>query len=716
MGRHKRADRRASLLARALSRAGSVPDTAVNARGRGERLSASGQMTPTRDHILLVGDDETSRYAVNRVLSSAGYDVTAATSGEQAVALARAARPALVVADAPLPDVSAVGLCRALRADAATAGIPLVFLSADRAEPQDLVGAIECGADLYLVHPVDPHVLVAALRALLRSRKAEARLRRLVEANLFGVIEFDLEGGLLDANDEFLRIVGHSRDDLAAGKLRSAELTPPEWQELDRRASEELRTTGLFRPVEKEYWRRDGSRGPVLVAGAVVPGDPNRGIGIVLDIGERKRAERDREEALARAATTQRRMSFLLSVTSALIGDPKHVVNAMRRLAGLCAGEIADWCVVDRMGPEGPERLAIVAADAERQAAVTAIAAQPPSPGGAIARALAQGTPQFLEGLADPAELEPPRDAAHASALRTLGATAAAVFPFLAHGRVLGALTLVRAGRDAVIAPVELALGEEVAGRAAVALENARLHEDLARALRVREDTLAEVSHDLRNPLSSVTLAAVQLERAVERPELAELVRRRAATIRRAAGRMSALVNDLLDLARLDTGRLSLDVGKHAAADLLDDAVEAVSPAARGKAASIQASAAPGLVVPCDRERVHRVLANLLLNALRVTPQNGRVGVSARRVGDDAVFAVEDEGPGIPEGELRRVFDRYWRAPVADAGGIGLGLSIVKAIVERHGGKVWAASEPGRGSTFAFSLPLASASGTPHAS
>jgi signal transduction histidine kinase len=146
-------------------------------------------------------------------------------------------------------------------------------------------------------------------------------------------------------------------------------------------------------------------------------------------------------------------------------------------------------------------------------------------------------------------------------------------------------------------------------------------------------------------------------------------------------------------------------VGEHAALDLLEDAAEAVTSAAKARGVTVAASGAPGLLLRCDRERVHRVLANLLLNAIRASPRDGRVEVTVREAGGDAVFAVRDEGPGISDADLRRVFDRYFRARGAEAGGVGLGLSIVKAIVERHGGRVWVESAPGRGSTFAFALP-----------
>ncbi|WP_242340588.1 MULTISPECIES: ATP-binding protein [Anaeromyxobacter] len=669
----------------------------------------------SRAHILFVEDDEATRYAVNRILANAGFRVSVAATGAQARALARSARPELVLLDVQLPDAIGFDVCRDLKADPATAALPIVFLSARRADADDVVRGLEGGADLYLTHPVEPHVLVAALNALLRVRLAEARLRRFVDSSMFGVAEFDRRGGFLEGNDELLRILGLARaDDLAqvngvslAPGLRAeqGELTPSEWRALDAAAEEQLRSGGVVRPYEKEFWRKDGSRVPVLVGAAAVPGGGGH-VAFVLDLTERKRAEREREDALARAEAAQRRMSFLLSVTSALMVAPGEIATAMRRLAVLCAGEIGDWCIVDRVTQDGTKRLAVASAEPARLPDAAVVEARAPGGAGAIARALAAGAPQHLQPVDDPDALEPAQDAAHRQALLTLRVGAAAVFPIAHGGRVLGALTLVRSARGVELAPVELALGEEIADRAAIALENARLHDELARSLRAREQTLAEVSHDLRNPLSSIVLAAAQLERSADRPDLREVVSRRAASIRRAGDRMNRLVHDLLDLARAETGRLELDLGEHAARDLLDDALDGVAPAVRERELRVR-TVAEGVVVRCDRERVHRVLSNLLSNAAKVSPRKGTIELAARRRGDEALFTVTDEGPGIALEEQTLIFERYWRGRESGAHGVGLGLSIVKTLVERHGGKVWVESEPGDGARFSFTLPVA---------
>ncbi|HET7825834.1 MAG TPA: ATP-binding protein [Anaeromyxobacter sp.] len=664
-------------------------------------------MTSEQAHVLFVEDNEATRYAVNRVLANAGYRVTAASEGDRGLALALADRPDLVLLDVRLPGASGFEICRELKRDESTRGIPVVFLSASHVSAQDKVAGLEGGADMYLTHPVEPHVLVASLGALMRVRRAEAKYRRLAGSNVVGVAEFDLDGRILDANDEYLRITGRTRADVAEGRLRWSEVIAPDLHAVTAAGADELRRTGAMAAHELEFLRPDGTRVPVIRAAASV-GRGERGISVVLDISERRRAEREREEALARAEAAQARLGFLLSVSNALMAAQDDPDDALRRVAALCTGMICDACIVDRIPEPGTvTRAAVAAAPPDRRDAAAILAARPPRLSeGAIGRALASGDVQRLRDVRDAALLQPGLDAEGRRALDALGTGAIAVHPLISHGRILGGLTLVRRGNDADLSPIDAALGEEVALRAAMALDAVRLRDELTRAVRAREDALAEVSHELRNPLSSVLLASLQLERAVERPDLPDLVKRRAATVRRSGERMNRLVNDLLDLARIESGHLTLDAGRHDVAQLLLDAVEAAHAQAGEHGAKLEVSAPPGLQLECDRDRIHRVLVNLLSNAAKASPRGGRVVASARADGQDVVFTVSDEGPGIPA-ELRdHLFERFWRGRQPGEG-VGLGLSIAKALVESHGGAIWTAEAPGGGAVFAFRLPAA---------
>ncbi|MFL5270764.1 MAG: response regulator, partial [Anaeromyxobacteraceae bacterium] len=537
-------------------------------------------MISEQAHVLFVEDNEATRYAVNRVLAGAGYRVTAASEGDRGLALARADRPDLVLLDVKLPDTTGFEICRSLKRDEATRGIPVVFLSASHVSAQDKVAGLEGGADLYLTHPVEPHVLVAALGALMRVRRAEAKYRRLAGSNVVGVAEFDGEGRISDANEEYLRITGQFRKDLVLEQLDWHAFVPPELYERGARMIDEFRRTGAVPAQEMEFARPDGTRVPVIVAAASV-GRGDRGIAVCVDISERRRAEREREEALARAEAAQGRLGFLLSVSNALMTAQAQEgpEDALRRVAALCTVIVCDVCVIDRIPAPGVvARAAVAVGDPAVQPAAEVLAAQAPRVSeGAIGRALATGEIQRFKGSRDLGALQPALDDEGRRALESLEVTAATVHPLLSHGRILGALTLARRGRGAQFAPFDAALGEEVALRVAIALDAVRLRDELARSVRAREDALAEVSHELRNPLSSVLLASLQLERAVERPDLPDLVKRRAATVRRSGERMNRLVNDLLDLARIESGHFILALQRQDVAQLLADAMESAA-------------------------------------------------------------------------------------------------------------------------------------------
>lgn len=249
-----------------------------------------------------------------------------------------------------------------------------------------------------------------------------------------------------------------------------------------------------------------------------------------------------------------------------------------------------------------------------------------------------------------------------------------------------------------------------MATRATAMLEQHRLRElaerraaDAQRATDARDEMLAIVSHDLRNPLSAILAAASLLGRAGASDD----VRRKSAIIERAAHRMSLLLEDLLDVSRIDAGALTLERAPIDAAAVVQEAIEQQRGLAEERAQTLVAEVADGLPrVSGDRERVLRVFANLLSNAIKFTPRAGRIVVRAARDGAAVRFAVEDSGPGVAPEQLPHLFDRYWQGRADTRQGAGLGLAIVKGIVETHGGRAWAESRPGAGSTFFFTLPL----------
>lgn len=228
----------------------------------------------------------------------------------------------------------------------------------------------------------------------------------------------------------------------------------------------------------------------------------------------------------------------------------------------------------------------------------------------------------------------------------------------------------------------------------------------LRRAVAAREETMAVVSHDLRNPLSSVSAAA---ELLLEVPLPDDRRRQQLKGIRRAADRMHRLISDLLDVARIDAGGLSVDAVPVPVASLLEEAAALIHPQAREKGVNVAVEVEAGLPdVAGDRDRLLQVLGNLLGNAMRHTPEGGRIELAARVVDADEVeVVVGDSGEGIPAEDLPHLFDRFWRRDHSDSEGAGLGLAIVKGIVEAHGGRVDVESRPAEGARFRVRLRAA---------
>jgi len=228
--------------------------------------------------------------------------------------------------------------------------------------------------------------------------------------------------------------------------------------------------------------------------------------------------------------------------------------------------------------------------------------------------------------------------------------------------------------------------------------------EELARA---REQVLAVVAHDLRNPLSTILGAASLLE---DPTQDARDIRETLALINRAVDRMNRLIGDLLDVTRLEAGRLVLEQEPIAVRDLLAQTLESWEATAASRGLSFEVDpVSEGLAVFADRSRVLQVLDNLVGNAVKFSDAGGRIAVRATR-GEGSTtevrFSVSDTGPGIPPEVLKELFQRFWQANAADRRGIGLGLAICKGIVEAHGGRIWCESQLGHGARFTFTLPI----------
>lgn len=235
-------------------------------------------------------------------------------------------------------------------------------------------------------------------------------------------------------------------------------------------------------------------------------------------------------------------------------------------------------------------------------------------------------------------------------------------------------------------------------------LREQALAEEAREATVLRDDVLAIVSHDLRNPLSAITMCTLGMIDE-SRTHESSVLRSGLELIHRSAMHMRSLVDELLDVASIHTSQLELSIAPVRVVELVQDAMEMLAPLAQKKGIELSAQVeSPELIVLCDRDRTLRVLANLLSNAIKFSTDGG-VRVSVERAGERVRVTVRDTGPGIPAAELENLFERYWKGPRSGRSGMGLGLYIARGIVEAQGGRISVETELGVGSAFSFVLP-----------
>lgn len=414
------------------------------------------------------------------------------------------------------------------------------------------------------------------------------------------------------------------------------------------------------------------------------------------DITERKRFEKERQ---------------LLAEAGAVLAASLDYEQTLATVAQLVVRDFADWCMVEVIDEhEQIRRLKVVAGDPSK-ADVCAIMEHMP-----IDRdrphllcavfdtkqhlLVEHVTSEHLESVAQGPE--------HLQALRAMNPASFMALPLLRHGRLLGVLAFISSTGSRRYGRSDLRLAEALAERAAIAIENARLYRASVHAAQLRDRVLGIVAHDLRNPLSTILTQVWVLKRRGPEPERRS--QKPMDVIERAAKRMNRLIQDLLDVALMEAGQLTIERAQLSAGGLVVEAVDLQRPLASSSSLELRVEVDPDVPdVLGDRDRLLQVFENLIGNALKFTKAGGRITAGAASRDDEVVFRVSDTGSGIASENLPRVFDRFWQATRAGRQGGGLGLAITKGIVEAHGGRIWVQSTAGSGSTFFFTIPRVSA-------
>ncbi len=416
---------------------------------------------------------------------------------------------------------------------------------------------------------------------------------------------------------------------------------------------------------------------------------------VLRDISQRQRAEQ---------------VQRFLAQAGELLAGSLEAERTLESLAQLAVPLLGDWCVIfaARLGGSVTRALA-VHHDPERASEMQRLREIPfrMSPAHPAVAALNEARSSLL--ALDDAQLQAMADDdEHLQILRGLDPRSLIAVPMKARARVLGAICFFFEGRrHRAHSHDDLELAEELGRRAALALDNARLYAEATQAIRARDDVLAVVSHDLGNPLSAIRLSTSLLLRRPPADRAAQEERKQLENIRASVDQMERLIKDLLDVKRIEAGLLSLEREPCVVSVLMREIADTAERWIEGKTLRITLDSTNEPVhVYADPQRVVQVFSNLVGNAARFAPTGGEIVLRSRREGDQVRFSVADTGPGIPVEHLPHIFDRFWQASRTGRHGIGLGLAIVKGIVEAHGGRVWAESVLGAGSTFHFTLPL----------
>ena len=482
----------------------------------------------------------------------------------------------------------------------------------------------------------------------------EAKIRRLVDANIIGIFIRDREGQILEANDAFLRIVGYDREDLVLGRVRWTELSPPEWREHDQFIRAQLYSTGIVQPFEREYVRNDGSRVPVLVGAAMFKEGGDKGVAFVLDLTERKRAEealRDSEQSLRSAIDGIPGQVAVLAPN----GELEAVNRQILEYCGQSLEELRNWGTNGTVHPDDLPHVVEV-----------------------FTKSIAAGMPYHLEQRLRRFDGEYRWFDNRGVPLRDDTGRIARWYVLLTdiddRTQALTRLQQMQSdfahmNRVSIMGELAASLSHEIAQPIASARNNARAAQNF---LKMQPPDLGEV----REALTCVVADADRSGEIIDR--IREQIKK--APPRKERFDLNAAINEVIVLAQSVTLRNGV---------------------------SVQTRLAEGLLsVPGDRVQLQQVLLNLILNAAEAmsSVEEGarELLISTEQNQTGVLVAVRDSGPGIDPAYLDRVFDAFY---TTKSGGTGMGLSICRSIIHAHGGKLWAEANEQRGAAFQFTLP-----------
>jgi PAS domain S-box-containing protein len=540
---------------------------------------------------------------------------------------------------------------------------------------------------------------LAAERARL---EVEERFRWLIDRlEEHAIFMLDAAGLVMSWNAGAERALGYSVDDVLGQD--NARFYPPDDVARGKPAQDlaAAEASGTFED-EGARRRRDGRSFWAEVTITALHDEAGRLRGfaeVMRDVSARRRAEEARR--------------FLVEATKELTASLDYD-ETLAHIADLAVPHVADWCTIDLLEPDGSlRRVGSSHVDAEKAALVRTLDERFPYeaiPLG-IRRVLDTGAVEYYTDVTEPRLLEAGLSPEHAAALTELGLRSIIIVPLTGRESTLGTITLVTGTSERTYDTGDVQLARDLGQRAGMAVENARLYRDARQAIAVRDEFLSIASHELRTPLTALQLQLQSVVRGAQRTPDArvpqERMLRAVDTATRQTERLAKLVDSLLDVSRITAGRLELEREPLDLAQVARDAVARLSSELRAAGCSVEIRADSGVVGSWDRMRVEQIVTNLLANAAKYGAGHP-VEIEVEGDTRTARLRVRDHGIGIAKEALPRIFERFERAVSSRTfGGLGLGLYIVRQIVEAHGGTIRATSDPEEGTTFEVELPRA---------
>lgn len=658
------------------------------------------------DLKVLIAEDNVELATYIESLISDYCQTQIAKDGKIALEIVEAWQPDMVLSDIMMPEIDGFTVCSNIKSDKKTAETVVVLVTS-LTHREAMIKGWESGADEYLFKPFHPNELVTRVRSLLKMIKhrkearealvrSEQKFRSLLESSPDAIVMVNSNGEIIFVNKQVQSWFYYEPEEIV-GKLVEI-LIPDRFKKIHPEHRKNFMANPVSRPAGINLnlfgRRKDGSEFPVDIS--LTPygeGSEMNVAASIRDITLRKRAEIEYK---------------FLAESSKVLAESLNYLDSLKKISNLVVPFIADCCVVLVLERNKIVAKATTHCELSKETILKQVGSffdqKQESPLSAY-EILGQN-PIIIEDVSETILRMVAVNEEHFILIKGLEAKSFISVPLRARGKIIGILALSMCESNRHFTKDDLKFAEATAIRFAMALDNARLYGDAQNAVKAREDILAIVSHDLKNPLGTIRsgnqLLGKLISKYVEHEQLEKII----TSVDKSSRYMEMLISDLLDFSKIEAGTLRLRSVDHPINKILEDLSESFQYLANEKFILLQFEIPTvSLKLKCDPERIKQILVNIVGNAIKFTPEHGKVVVNLKEEDNAFLFSVNDTGPGVPKDVISHLFEKYWQARKTAHMGTGLGLFITKALVEAHGGKIWVESEEGKGAAFYFSIP-----------